>query len=652
MQNVEFRMIEETDQPVNDKVISFEQEPPPSLRFPSKALGIVLAIFGLLAALLIFFGLLPLIKIQNDVRAFLTESKEISQALEKQDLTLVLEKISSSQKQLDQLEQSYKKLGWIKFVPVLGNFYADGGHLIASGRYLFEAGQISGEAIKPYADLLGLEDKEREKSPPPMTVEQRLELALNTLDKLQPHLDAIGEKLELARKEVDQVNAARYPEAIFGRKIREKVVSLANAIRGVTEAIIEVKPIAGHLKTLVGIPQEKRYLLLFQNDTELRPTGGFLTAYAIISVNNGNFKPLGSFDIYTLDGRFGNRLPAPRPIKEFHKNVFAWHLRDMNLSPDFKVFMETFMENYGKVEDKAKIDGVVAVDTQILVDVLKVLGPIGVGGWGNFSAEKDARCDCPQVVYQLESLADRPVGAFRTERKAVLGPLMHSLLLNIMQSPRKKWPEFFNLLFKNIKEKHILFYFPNEDIQKAMETLNASGRIKEFEGDYLLVVDANFAGAKSNMFIKESFTQEIAVGSDGTVTKQLTIDYKNPAPPSNCNLEAGQLCLNGLYRDWVRIFVPLGSKLLESSGSEISVNTYEELGKTVFEAFYGDKSPLRPMGKTQLTFKYQLPFKYDSHQPYKILIQKQPGTYGYENTIVFDGAESTFNLLSDQELGL
>jgi len=183
-----------------------------------------------------------------------------------------------------------------------------------------------------------------------------------------------------------------------------------------------------------------------------------------------------------------------------------------------------------------------------------------------------------------------------------------------------------------------------------MEALNASGRIKEYDGDYLHVNDSNFAGAKSNMFIKESFDQQIEIATDGTITKTLTIDYKNPAPPSNCNLEAGELCLNGLYRDWIRVYVPKGSELIEVKGSEIQAKTYEDLGKTVFEAFYGDQSPLRPQGKAQLIFKYKLPFKYDNSQPYKLLIQKQPGTYGYENTINFKGKQENFDLKTDKEL--
>ncbi|HUS59875.1 MAG TPA: DUF4012 domain-containing protein [Nevskiaceae bacterium] len=621
----------------------------PKKRRKKKKLFIFLGILAIALILLTFFLILPVLSLNKEASNLMVEVKGAGEAIQVQDLDTAFVKLESTGESLDRLNSEYRKMIWLKFIPFVGGFYWDGERLFAGGQYLLESVNIAVESLQPYADLLGFEKKEEEKEPGEMTMEDRLMLVLDTLDKLQPSLDEIGQKLELAQKEVDQIDPQRYPEAIFGKKVRQNVVLLKNTVDGAAKAAIEAKPIIGFLKPLLGIPEEKKYLLLFQNDAELRPTGGFLTAYAILSVHNGNFKPLGSYDIYGLDARFGNRLKAPQPILDYHKNVSYWHLRDMNLSPDFKKSMETFWENYTKV-GRTDIDGIIAVDTQVLVNILKVLGPIGVADWGNFSAENDPRCDCPQVFYELERQITKPTGTLRTERKAVLGPLMHSILLNVMQSPRKNWPEFFNVVFANIQEKHLLFYFFDEEIQGAIEALNAAGRIKEYDGDYFHLNDCNFAGAKSNMFIEQNVTQEIEIGSDGAVTKTVTIDYRNPAPPSNCNLEAGELCLNAPYRDWIRLFVPQGSQLIEATGSEIEVRTYEDLGKTVFEAFYGDKAPLRPQGKAQLTFKYELPFKVGKDQEYKLLIQKQPGTKTHEYIIKLDGQLQNFELRADKEV--
>jgi hypothetical protein len=96
--------------------------------------------------------------------------------------------------------------------------------------------------------------------------------------------------------------------------------------------------------------------------------------------------------------------------------------------------------------------------------------------------------------------------------------------------------------------------------------------------------------------------------------------------------------------------VPEGSELIEAQGSEVEVKTYEEFGKTVFEAFYGDKSPLRPEGKAQVTFKYKLPFKVQKGDAYKLMIQKQPGTKNHQYLINLNGQEQYFELDADREL--
>lgn len=611
--------------------------------------GGIFGLFVLLVIILVFFLLFPALRLKKDALALMAEAQGIYQEIQANNLKQGIAKLNSTKKELNNFEKDYQKLVWVKFLPLAGGYYKDGTRVFASGRYLLEAADIAVETLVPYADLLGLEGREGTKPLEAKTMEERLMLVLDTLDKIQPSMDKIGEKLEKAQQEIKQINTSRYPETLFGKKVKEKVVSLVEIIDGTAKAAVEIKPIVGYLKPLLGFPNEKKYLLLFQNDAELRPTGGFLTAYAILSVHKGNFKPLGSYDIYTLDERFGNRLKPPEPILNYHKNVFYWHLRDMNLSPDFKTSMDTFWENYRKT-GSAEVDGIIAVDTKLLVDIFQVLGKIGVPEWGNFSAEIDKRCNCPQVFYALELLADKPVGTLKTERKAVIGPLMHSMLLNIMQSPRKKWPEFFNIFFTNIQEKHLLFYFFDEEVQKAIEILNAGGRIKDYDADYLHINDCNFAGAKSNMYIRVNVSQEINVDANGEVTKLVTIDYRNPEKASDCNLERGELCLNGLYRDWLRIYVPEGSQLIEATGSEIEVKTYQELGKTVFEAFYGDKAPLRPQGKAQLTFKYKLPFKIDKDKGYKLLIQKQPGTYGYEYQVKLGSRQETFDLRTDREL--
>jgi hypothetical protein len=654
MKKIEFQEVETN---LDQKPESQEEKKKKRFSLKKKPFFIGAGFILLLAVFSVFFLVLPILSLRGKISALAEEAAKVFPLFEAQDFNGVINQIETIDDKLTEVGKDYRKLGWIKFLPYFGGFYKDGSQFLKAGQSLLAAADITAEALVPYYDLLGLDqkedqDKEGEEELEPMTIEERLTLVLDTLDKISPQFDQISEKLLEAKTAVDQVNPSRYPEELFGKKIRVRILEAKTIIDSSTEVITEIQPIISYLKPLLGIPDEKVYFLLFQNDAELRPSGGFMTAYAFLSVHEGKFTPISSHDMYAADASFGNRVKAPEPILNYLPDVDYWHLRDMNLSPDFSESMKNFWENFEKIPGTKEVDGIIAVDTQVLVDILEILGQIGVPGWGNFSAENDPRCDCPQVFYELERYADQPVGTWRAERKGIIGPLMHSILANAMGSPRKKWPEFLNVFFTNLKGKHLLFYFFDEELQGAIETLNAGGRLKEFDGDYFHLNDCNFAGAKSNMYIQETVVQEIGQDSNGSLIKTITIDYRNPAPPSNCNLEKGELCLNGLYRNWFRVYVPQGSQLLESTGSEVEIKTYDELGKTVFEGFYG-KTPttaLKPEGKLRLTFKYRLPFKMEKDSGFKILVQKQPGALDHEYEIKLGKEVRNFTLDSDKEL--
>ncbi|HUW24313.1 MAG TPA: DUF4012 domain-containing protein [Patescibacteria group bacterium] len=575
---------------------------------------------------------------------------ELKLALKEQDLVKTKEKTTALKGDLETVQKKLNAFKLAAFIPVVRNYYSDAQHGLKAGLAGLQATDLVIEAISPYTDILGL-GGDKSATASGKTTLDRVTFLVTTLDKIRPQLDEVGKELETARKEMDQIDPNRYPEEFRGMKVRHNLVLAISSLDQVAAFVNDAKPLLEVAPDLLGVNSPRYYFVLFQNDAELRPTGGFMTAYGILKVDKGKVTPVLSEDIYSLDAAFRKRLPAPEPIKKFHKNVPYFYLRDMNLSPDFAESMKLFMGHYQEnVAGAKKVDGVIAVDTKMLVALIKVLGPIGVPEWGTFTAETDKRCDCPQVVYRLEEIADKPVSTLNTSRKAVIGPLMHSILANAFNSPKSKMADLFKAGLTAVQEKHLLLYLFDEKSQKAAEAFNLAGRIREYDGDYQLLVDTNFAGAKSNLFISQKIEEKIEVAGDGQVTKTLNITYNNPFPASDCGLLSGGLCLNGLYRDWIRLYVPKGSELIEMTGSEIKPNVYEEAGKTVFEGFYGDKYPLRPQSVTKVSFKYKLPFKAGKGKPYKLLIQKQAGVEKYDLVIDFNGKKEEFELRGDKEL--
>ena len=600
----------------------------------------ILAILGSAVA----YGYVTYKSFIPSVQSLQQTGSRLSAAFQSQDLVAAKTESQLLRDQMDDLDAKYQKVNWTQAIPFLGNYTKDGQRGINAGKSLAKSIDTLIVSVTPYADLLGFQTGQATPSgqPKPQSIEDRIVFMAQTLDKISPDLEKVELDITNAQKELDQIDPNRYPQTLAGKNIRSKIIEVRSAINESAQLLSQAKPLIKLFPDLLGNPNAKTYMVLFQNDAELRPTGGFMTAYAFLRVTKGKIEPLSSFDIYDLDARFNKKVPAHEAIKKYLNETYL-NLRNSNMSPDYKVSMDLFYKYYRDIPGFPKPDGIIAIDTRFPVEILKVIGPIGVGGWGNFGPQNDPACDCPQVVYALEQIADRPIAGYRTGRKAVLGPLMHSMMANAMGSPKHLWPKLVNVVLDSIKQKHLLFYFLEDKTQKVAEDFNAAGRIRPYAYDYLHINDANLGGAKSDMYITRQVEQEIETGN-GTVTKTVSISYHNPRKGSNCNLEAGQLCLNGVYRDYVRLLVPKGSKLLSVVGSEVKEQVSEDLDKTVFEAFF----TMRPESQSKIVFKYELPPL--DLSTYKLLIQKQPGLPIVKHTITLNGNQIEVDVNEDKEL--
>lgn len=614
----------------------------------------ILKIFG--AALFVFLlvnGLL-FYNVYKKAITVQASAKGLISSFNAKDLPRVKEEMAKTKTSLSALSVSYKAVGWMKAVPLLGGYVADGGHVIAAASYAMDAGDVLISGIEPYADIIGFSGGEYKADSGQETAEDRLDFVLKALPELSLRMDELVAKVNMIRDEVDNIDPDRYPENIAGRKLREEIRKTLELTDMSADLLARGKPLLASAPYLLGMDEPRRYLILFQNDKELRPTGGFMTAYSIAKVDKGNFETVASSDMYNLDAQYKPVVAAEEPLIKYLKGPYVLsknlRLRDMNWSPDFETSMQLFTTESQKAGIK-DIDGVIGVDTQTLVNILEVLGPIGVPGFGDFSTKIVAECNCPQVIYELESFADieGPIVWSENEpgkivyappnydnRKKIIGPLMNSILANAMGQPKDKLPALFEAVFKSLTEKHVLFFLPDEVAQSAVESFGVAGKIEVFDGDYLHINDANLGGRKSNLYVTSEVNQEVSIAKDGSVEKTLNITYKNP--------EKYDGWLNSVLPNWVRVYVPKGSQLISFEGVEDKSEPYEEFDKTVFAGFFN----LRPEGIAKVALRYRLPFKVSD--TYKLLIQKQSGTDRPLYILKVGREEQEFFLTTDKEL--
>jgi hypothetical protein len=585
----------------------------------------LLVVLFVLGVIVYFVAFRPYQNIKAKGMIVLASAKEMKQIFAKNDIDLLNNKFDEFSKKYSDFEKEAMTVYWLSFIPYVADFKNG----IEAGTYMIKAGKQAIVSIAPYADLIGF--KKGEVSFVEKSAEDRLMTAILTLEKVLVNVDTISSDIDQAQIRINKIDPKRYPEKIGKTIVREKIQNVKEQFMGLASLFVDAKPLVKRIPEMFGKDQEKTYLILFQNDKELRATGGFLTAYAIFKVKNGKMRIERSEDIYSLDDSIASHPVAPREILTYHKNVSQFYIRDSNLSPDFPTSVELFNSLFKKSNRSVKYDGIITIDSKILVDMLTIFGDTEADGV-RFSANIDKRCDCAQVLYQLFDMVDRPVGYIRENRKGILGDLMYALFYKAIGfSPSKYWGTLVQQMFTNLQEKHILVYLTDADLQKSIEKLNFAGRVRETSGDFLYINNVNFAGAKSNMFVNVTDQSTTKTNDNGKITREVSVTYRNPYAHSNCSLDGG-LCLNATLRNWVRVYVPKGSTLTSFEGSMKKVQTYDELGKTVFEGYL----EVPTEGKAEIVVKYTLPSTINANK-YTLLVEKQPGTDNDKAIVKIDG---------------
>jgi hypothetical protein len=381
------------------------------------------------------------------------------------------------------------------------------------------------------------------------------------------------------------------------------------------------------LPDLLGLETPKTYLILFQNNTELRPTGGFIGSFGVVRVHKGSFELLSVQGTEQLDWR---SLPStaqkpPQPILEY-LDVPYWYSRDANWSPDFRVAVPDILRLYNQEKGPYadEIDMVVAITASVLQDVLADIGPLVVEG-KTFTAENAVDVLQYDTSY---GYADRDIPW--QDRKRIIDLLSTEIIRRISDDPIGIAPKLVSTLSTRAREGHVMLYSTDEVLQAQFEAQQVAGRVLPSKGDALLWVDANLAALKTDQAIERALTYTLR---QDTKTKEwistATMQYVHT---KDFDWKTTR------YLTYARVFVPEGAQIKRvyttlNGGKQTDVDMKNvsggvELGKQWFGYYYS----LEPKQTGTVTFEYVLP-KDAVQKPYELFVQKQLGTEAHGLTL-------------------
>lgn len=591
----------------------------------------ILGIAGGIIVFLIIFGVIgvfiPLTKLTADAQVLKGTARNLKDAAATQDLDALRNSLQTLSGNLTTVQKDYSAFGWAQVIPFASAYYRDGEHSLKAAVAGTDAGIKTVEAVYPYAGKIGLKTANTEAFG---SMKEKVAALLTAMPEISPSLGNIQLDVNEMNTELQSVDYNRYPSgAIKGINIRdllktakETSQAVATAFPDIKQAFIDIPPAFGAGNTT------KNYVLIFQNDKELRPTGGFWTAYALVTFKNGQLIDIKSSDMYNLDSQIGlYNHPAPPPFFKGFLDVDYFYARDVNISPDFVVSAAKF-QDFWKLAGQPKVDGVWALDTYVLQELLHDLGKVEISGYTEAFDETN-------VVDQMETYANILLRE-QAGRKNLIGELMNSIMQKAFSASQKEYPTLIASGIKLLEQKHVLISFNDPAAEALAEKYNLAGRLQPFAGDYLHVNDANLGGRKANWFVTEQIAKEVQ-SQGGQLTSKVTINYQNPGV-YNTDWNTG-------YKDVVRVYVPAGSTLLSSSGSVTPVTTANDLGKTYFTA----SVLVVPAGGTAtLTFDYTIPSSVVSNGQYSLLMQKEPGTEGIPVDLKISGKSQKLTLDTDK----
>lgn len=361
----------------------------------------------------------------------------------------------------------------------------------------------------------------------------------------------------------------------------------------------------------LGMKRPRFYLLLFLNNTELRPGGGFIGSYAVVKVDKGKPEILKIEGTEILDNNAkGVGLTPPAPLAKYLK-IKTWQFRDSNWSPDFPTDAEQALAMYraegGYMADS--ISAVIGITPTLFEELLKITGPVAAGGI-EFNSSNFTETLEYEVEYGYE---DR--GLSFSERKKMLTDLAKAMIPKLLSASITHWSDFMNLLPSMVSKKQLIIYSTDPLEEAFLLAQGAGGEMKQATGDYLMWVDANLGALKTDVVIKRNLNYGLTSSPSGTVAVA-SMTFQNLGTTSWRTTK---------YLDYARVYVPKGSKLIKVNGSQEMIAEGDEGGNHWFGAFIS----VGP-GKTgTLTFTYQLPSGVDrslADNRYSLYVQKQAGT--------------------------
>jgi len=591
----------------------------------SAAAGTVLVIF----LALYFYAVQPILMLYGKSKTLPRSLRPIMAALNRKDIKTLDFELKYFRREILEIKNAADRIGVFRSLPWIGPYAADLKNGAGAGLEGYDTAIQMASFLEPFFPNITFGGWQS--SPSTNSKELKFSDLAKSLPSFSEEFNKYRNNLESISGKLMTIDENRYPEYFRGRPIRKYLSRLRSLSSFVNKYLDELAETLSLVPELVGLESQKNYLIIIQNDKEIRPGGGLLGGYAFLTLENGDFKLTKSGDISFLDRNLTRARPlAPDYLVRFLGERYLY-LKDANYFPDFAKSATLIRDLWLATPQSFDLESIIAVDTRFLKSLIEILGEIRLeDGQVVNAANIDQNLNGFFSFIGNQSSEGRPY-------KNLTSIILNELLKKTFAYGSYNANDLLRKIISLGKSKHVLFFSGNEKLQNLAEKYNLTGTLKTTAGDYLLINDAVFSPKRSSWSISQKVTKTTELKDDQMLT-ELKIEFEG-RPETGSPTDESRL-------HFVRVYVPKGSKLNGSEGARETVEQGEDFEKTVFSAIL----VLEPAKKKTLILKYSSPRPKMEDGVYNLLVQKQPGTGDFQYNLKIGFKTEEFTLSEDKEI--
>jgi hypothetical protein len=595
-----------------------------------------ISIISVLAILLIYFLLSPLIGIGIGGSVIYSNAEELQDNLLNYNFTDARENITRIDNHLERVKDNTQRINWVFNLFNRQDLSGEIDKIFLGLDYAVDSGDSLIIGLEPLAQYIqDFQPAINFESGVPSTTREYREY-LQSIEEYSYLTSDGAYKLDLANEVIESVTPEYFPNFT-----QNYILELKTGVNQITETVNTVNSVIGFVPDILGNTERKRFLLLLQNEGEIRSTGGWLSSYAIVGLEGGQIRELFVDDIYNAEGSLkvqNKRFTPPNSlVNALEITDYSFSL--VNWDPDlYNVLLESesFVSALGKGND---LDGLITIDIAFIQKLLD--------HWGGIEVPGESELITSENIYSkiFEMHEEFTPGSNR--KATFLANLANETVTKLLSSTFSEYQDVVSVFEESLNEKHLQAVFKNSNATRFFDNNNWDGRLDSKYISAPISVDWNWGGNKANLYIRRDHSLNIDI-EDTQITYTYEINVVNEST-SNTYPE-------GDYINYSRIYLPSGAQILNIEGIEDNeYNIYNEGGFKVVGGWFNTPSG----GSNSLTLRYRVS-KSDLGVYFPLVIQndnvffdlnifKQAGTKK-ESYVLNINYPETWNIIESNDL--